>query len=64
MNEGVLQQAMVDLQSWQKTQLGKENPVTAILRKAGIEEKQVIGIADKLGAEIRPGASSYLYLPK
>lgn len=61
MNEGVLQQAMVDLQSWQKTQLGKENPVTAILRKAGIEEKQVIGIADKLGAEIRPGASSYLF---
>ena len=38
--------------------------MTAILRKAGIEDRQVSAIADKLGAEIRPGVDAYLFTYK
>lgn len=62
--DGAVQLFVVNPQTWEKQALAVDGNIVQILRQAGIEEKQQVALAEKLGAQITPGQTAYLFTYK
>ncbi|MFZ6863002.1 DPP IV N-terminal domain-containing protein [Undibacterium sp. Ji67W] len=63
-HEGHVKLFVVDPENWKKQELKTDTHVLAILKKAGINDKEALSLAEQLGPQIKPEVNAYLFTNK